>query len=140
MAELFLFPALLERFRREHAPLLHDQLADFTARKPLAGVTILHNVPVTLTTVVKIGVLVAGGADVTVTGTEYVPSDPKAVALIEAASKMCPRIRWIESHAECAGKVRSLFCACRGATLPTGREFRPCLAGLSLPQLHHQRQ
>ena len=99
----FLFPALLTRFPREQAPLLHDQLKDFSERKPLAGVTIVHNVPVTLTTAVKIGVLVAAGADVTVTGTYFVPSDPQAVALVVEASKTCPSIRFVESHAECKG-------------------------------------
>lgn len=50
----------------------------------------------------KIEVLVAGGADVTVTDTVFVPSDPAAVALVLEASATCDRLRHIASHADCA--------------------------------------
>ncbi|MEM9461700.1 MAG: DUF3293 domain-containing protein [Myxococcota bacterium] len=52
--------------------------------RPYAGLSILHNVPLTMETLFKLEVLLAGGADLTVTSTTFMQPNPKAVEIVRA--------------------------------------------------------
>jgi adenosylhomocysteinase len=54
-------------------------------RRPYAGLTVLHNVPLTAETVGKIEVLAIGGADLVVTSPGFMRADPAAVDAVRAA-------------------------------------------------------
>lgn len=97
-----IWSAVERRFPITAAPLLHAQMSEF-AGKPYEGLRLLHNVPITLSTLFKIRVLVAAGAHVTAVEPVFVPSDPKAVALLRRCEECGEAVRYLASHEEVAG-------------------------------------
>ncbi|WP_223669602.1 NAD(P)-dependent oxidoreductase [Kangiella shandongensis] len=65
------------------APFMHQMLAQYDKTKPLQGITIVHNVPLTLTTLLKIACLDAAGADVTVTNPSFMHKAPKTIEVLQ---------------------------------------------------------
>ncbi len=49
------------------APFMHRQFSEWGETRPLAGLRIVHHVPVVTNTLLKIACLAAAGAEVTVT-------------------------------------------------------------------------
>ena len=80
-------PALLKYFHdypQSNAPFMHQQLAEWTATRPLAGLRVLHHVPVVPNTLLKIACLIEAGADVTVTNpSSFCKANPTAVASLD---------------------------------------------------------
>lgn len=122
-------PPVLERFPPSAAPLLHAQRARFRDTQPLANVTILHCVPITLSTTFKILCLVDAGATVYTVCSEFVPSDDEAVKLIQDASKVCDRLHHLSSQPEAADiKFDLLLDTCAEAA----RYVTPTIGGSEL--------
>lgn len=81
--------ALLNAFNQypaTEAPFMYQQLADWRASRPLAGLRVLHHVPVVPNTLLKIACLIAAGAEVTVTNpSSFCQAHPKALACLKEA-------------------------------------------------------
>jgi len=76
----------LSQFNQNHftlkqTPLLNELTTHWLRDKPLAGQRILHNIPLTLETLVKLESLLAAGAELTVTHTQFAPFDAKPEAV-----------------------------------------------------------
>ncbi|CEG55506.1 NAD-binding protein [Legionella fallonii] len=83
------------------ARLLDNLKRLWSKTKPLAGVKILHNIPLTYETLVKLESLLAAGANVTVTQVKFVSNQPEAniVALLNKLG-----VTYIPQHEEIAGE------------------------------------
>ncbi|RDX36379.1 hypothetical protein DZA50_04770 [Kangiella sp. HD9-110m-PIT-SAG07] len=66
------FQSFFERYDINSAPFMHQMRQDYRRRKPFAGLTIAHNVPLTATTLLKVACLKASGASVTVTNPSFI--------------------------------------------------------------------
>ncbi len=82
------------------ARLLDNLKQLWSKTKPLAGVSILHNIPLTYETLVKLESLLAAGANLTVTQVKFVSSLPDA-KIIALLNKM--GVTYIPQHEEIAG-------------------------------------
>ncbi len=82
--------ALLEKTRAgsefDNMYLLSQQREELRKTKPYYGLTILQNVPLTISTIFKIEALALGGAEVTSYASSVIPADPKAVSLLRQAN------------------------------------------------------
>jgi adenosylhomocysteinase len=67
----------IQRFEKQDYPLLYNLRQHWSRDKPLAGVNILHNIPLTFETAVKLESLIAAGANLTVTHTQFAPFPAK---------------------------------------------------------------
>ncbi|PMN65682.1 NAD-binding protein [Enterovibrio norvegicus] len=71
---------LIQEIKREYSPIsltfLNQQLRRVQRDKPYAGKTILHNLPLTHETLIKLEVLYAGGAEVLVTSPSFMDVQP----------------------------------------------------------------
>jgi adenosylhomocysteinase len=67
-------------------PFLAKQREEVQDTKPYDGLRILHNIPLTLSTVFKIEALALGGADVTVVAPKLFPVEKKAADLLKQAN------------------------------------------------------
>jgi adenosylhomocysteinase len=57
-------------------------------KKPYQGIRILHNVPLTISTIFKIEMLALGGADITVTSIKQLAPDDDSIAVLKEANIM----------------------------------------------------
>jgi len=73
------FQYFFEQYPVNSAPFMHKMLEDYQFRKPFAGMTIAHNVPLTRTTLLKIACLKASGASVTVTNPSFIKDSAQCV-------------------------------------------------------------
>ena len=93
-------------------PVLAVQLKSWSAEKPLAGVKILDGTPVFRNTMVKYMVLLAGGADLTVSVGKDIPCDPEIVAIAPefgiriADEKILTET--FDAVADCAGRHKNV--------------------------------
>ena len=107
-------PALLDYFKdypESDAPFMHQQLIDWSHTRPLAGMRVLHHVPVVPNTILKIACLIEAGAEVTVTNPSFLSAHPRAVASLHTAG-----VRYIEHVQELVGEPFDLYFDC-GAEL-----------------------
>jgi adenosylhomocysteinase len=92
--------------------------------RPYAGLRILHNVPLTLETVCKIGVLALGGAKLVVTSPSFMEPDPLAVeALLSAGIEFRAEYRFAEEFdvvLDCGGELQPLVTPRLGTCELTG--------------------
>lgn len=68
-------------FQSSQTKLLNDLKKQWLRDQPLAGVHILHNIPLTLETLVKLESLIAAGAELTITHTAFAPFPAKPDAV-----------------------------------------------------------
>ena len=61
---------------------MHKMLEDYQIRKPFAGMSIAHNVPLTRTTLLKIACLKASGASLTVTNPSFIKDSPQCLDVL----------------------------------------------------------
>lgn len=73
------FQSFFELYDQQSAPFMHKMVQDYASRKPFAGMSIAHNVPLTQTTLLKIACLKASGATVTVTNPSFVKESNLAI-------------------------------------------------------------
>jgi len=78
-----LFEALKDRFPASEIPALTAQFNRWREAKPLKNVRVLDATPLFFNTCVKHAVLLAGGADLTVTYCDQIPFDQKAADLLK---------------------------------------------------------
>lgn len=65
-------PTCWNKYPAQELPLLIQQRSEWTTTKALKGLKILHNVPLTIETLIKVDCLVQAGADVTLTRTRFI--------------------------------------------------------------------
>lgn len=72
-------------FKDRNAPLLENLKQSWLKTRPLAGIRILHNIPLTYETLVKLESLLAAGAELTVTQAKFMQKQPDSdiVALLD---------------------------------------------------------
>ncbi len=73
------------RYSRREAPFLFELREKMADEKPYKGLRVMHNVPLTLTTIIKIEALLLGGADVTVSSIKTVSPHPEALKILNRA-------------------------------------------------------
>lgn len=82
--------SLLEKVRVggnfDNMRLLSEQREELRRTKPYIGLSILHNVPLTMSTVFKVEALALGGAQVTSFISNVIPPDKKAIDLLRQAN------------------------------------------------------
>jgi len=66
-------------------PFLAEQSELLAANKPFKGLRVFHNIPLTLSTIVKIQALILGGAEVTVGGVNYLDAHHDALEILYRA-------------------------------------------------------
>lgn len=77
------FTEFFALYDRTTAPFMHQMLEQYGKTKPLQGFTVAHNVPLTLTTLLKIACLDAAGANVTVTNPSFMLENPKTIDVLQ---------------------------------------------------------
>ncbi|MDF1757355.1 MAG: hypothetical protein P1U74_03570 [Legionellaceae bacterium] len=94
-------------------PFLEKQRLEVQNTKPYEGLTILHNIPLTLATVFKIEVLALGGANVTVLAPSSFPIEKKALDLLEQAKfNVLPERNFTNNfdiHLDCCAELLDLL-------------------------------
>lgn len=91
---------------------MHDQLATWEKSRPLAGLRVVHHVPLVPNTILKIACLIAAGADVTVTNPfSFMAAHPDAVNCLTLAG-----IRYVADLNSLHGEQFDLYFDC-GAEL-----------------------
>ncbi|CDZ76435.1 Adenosylhomocysteinase [Legionella massiliensis] len=88
-------------FRNTKALLLDNLKQLWSKTKPLAGIKILHNIPLTYETLVKLESLVAAGADLTVTQVKFV-STPPTTDIVDLLSQL--GITYTPQHEDIEGE------------------------------------
>lgn len=76
------FDDLFAHYPPDVAPFMHQMLADYQATQPYSGFTIVHNVPLTQTTLLKIACLKAAGAELIVTNPSFMIEDQDAIQVL----------------------------------------------------------
>lgn len=76
------FDDLFAHYPPDVAPFMHQMLADYQATQPYKGLTIVHNVPLTQTTLLKIACLKAAGAELVVTNPSFMNEDKDGIQVL----------------------------------------------------------
>lgn len=76
------FDDVFRHYSPDIAPFMHQMFADYQASQPYKGFTIVHNVPLTQTTLMKIACLKAAGADLVVTNPSFMNEDMDAIQVL----------------------------------------------------------
>ena len=85
MKKLNAFEKAYQTYTAREIPFLQEQKQKALLHQPYRGLKILHNVPLTLESLFKIEVLVAGGADLTVTSPSFMAPKPVALEVLTTA-------------------------------------------------------
>jgi adenosylhomocysteinase len=85
MYNLDLIKTYREQWLSEPMPFLEKYREDIAKANPYQGLSILHNVPLTIATVYKIEALALGGAKVSIISPKNFPMEEKAVEILNAA-------------------------------------------------------
>lgn len=91
-------------------PFINRQLQRVKTTKPYQGLTILHHIPFTKETIIKLGVLYAGGANITVTSPSFMEADETLVKEFIAAGGRWKQLDEIKNetfdfHLDCAAEL-----------------------------------
>lgn len=101
-----------QKYPTSEAPFMHEQYAQWRVSRPLAGLKVIHHVPVVTNTLLKIACLLEGGANITVTNpTDFCYAHPQAVSSLKAA-----KVRYVEDPHSLVGEQFDLYFDC-GAQL-----------------------
>ncbi len=95
--------ALLKYFNQypqTDAPFMHKQFSEWEETRPLAGLRVVHHVPVVTNTLLKIACLIAAGAEVTVTNpSSFCAAQPAAVEALQTAGiRYVPELQTIATE------------------------------------------
>lgn len=111
-----LFEYINSYYQPSQYPALSAQLSRWREQRPLAGMKILDGTPVFRNTVVKYAVLLAAGADLTVSAGEGIPFDPEVIRKVpEFGIRVAdPGIlqEKFDVVADCAGRHRQVRSRC----------------------------
>ncbi len=98
-----------ETLCKDGIPFLDIQREKVRNEQPYQGLTILHNVPLTLVTVFKIEVLAIGGACVIATNPGFIPHEKRAVEILRQAHVVVktepPLNEPFDFHLDCCGEL-----------------------------------
>jgi adenosylhomocysteinase len=112
------------RCRSADMPFLRRAKRRAVLSQPYAGLTVLHNVPLTAETVFKIEVLAAGGADLVVTSPSFMSPDPTSIDRLETAGvEFRAEYRFTEEFdvvLDCGGELQPLVTPRLGTCELTG--------------------
>lgn len=92
-------------------PFLNRQLKRVKVAKPYKGLKILHNIPFTKETIVKLGILYEGGADLTITSPSFMEVDKNLINQFVDAGGTWKQLYDINSeeifdvHLDCAAEL-----------------------------------
>ena len=119
MIQFSAFEALHQRYKEEDRCFLSQACQQAHTEKPYQGLRILHNIPLTLETVLKIEVLLLGGAEVTASCITALPPSEEALALLRAAQvdvQIEHRFSGdYDFHLDCCGELIGIAPPKRGA-------------------------
>ena len=123
-----LFPDITGQFAAADMPFLRRARTRAERTRPYAGMTILHNVPLTAETMCKIEVLALGGAELVVTSPGFMAPDRRCVdALAAAGVEFRPEYRFPETFdvvLDCGGELQPLVTPRMGVGELTGTGTR----------------
>src|SRR5258708_1950548 len=102
-----LFPESFLLYPQTKAPFMHKQLAEWQISRPLAGLKVLHHVPVVPNTLLKISCLAAAGADIIVSNPSFMSAHPETVAALRKAN-----IVYIENIAQLNNHIFDIYFDC----------------------------
>ncbi|WP_058475967.1 NAD-binding protein [Legionella steigerwaltii] len=106
------FKKFFQKYPKTEAPFMHEQLIEWRDTRPLAGLKVVHHVPLVTNTLLKIACLLEAGADITVTNpSDFCYAHPQAVSCLNEA-----KIRYIEDPHSLVGETFDLYFDC-GAQL-----------------------
>ncbi|WED41864.1 NAD(P)-dependent oxidoreductase [Legionella cardiaca] len=94
-----LFQHNLEIFPATQAKLLNDLRVQWNKTKPLTGIKLLHNIPLTYETLVKLEPLLVAGAELTVTNTKFLGQP--LTTIVSLLNRL--GIQYIEKHENIKG-------------------------------------
>ena len=102
--------AVKQEYHSNEIPFLNKQLQRVTKTRPYNGVSILHNIPFTKETIVKLETLYAGGANITVTSPSFMDADSNLIQeFINAGGNWKEQIDLDNSnfdfHLDCAAEL-----------------------------------
>ncbi len=110
--------ALLKPFHEypeKTAPFQHQLFADWSESQPLAGLRVLHHIPLVPNSLLKTACLVAAGADVTVTNpTSFMSPHPDAISSLEESG-----ILYVSDLNNLSGKRFDIYFDCGGELYQT---------------------
>eukprot|EP01104_Vermistella_antarctica_P014050 TRINITY_DN4354_c0_g1_i1.p1 TRINITY_DN4354_c0_g1~~TRINITY_DN4354_c0_g1_i1.p1 ORF type:complete len:391 (-),score=89.55 TRINITY_DN4354_c0_g1_i1:353-1525(-) len=126
ITEKDVFDWVRRKFPRDQSPLLHRGIDEWAVEQPLAGLRVLHNLPLFFATLLTIEHVHVGGAEVVCTKPNFVESDPKTISLLERTS-----LTYIPTHQEVVDKEKEEGAKGYDLVLDCCGEF----AGLIQPRL-----
>ncbi|MDY8134332.1 NAD-binding protein [Aquimarina sp. 2201CG5-10] len=100
-----------QEYDTSQIPFLSKQLERVSITKPYKGLKILHNIPFTKETIVKLEILYAGGADITVRSPSFMEAAPALVDEFKKAGGC-----WKENNTE-DNSCYDIFMDCAGELL-----------------------
>lgn len=106
------FTAVRERYSEKGMPFL-NQLRDLAQEKKIyEGLTILHNTPLTIEAVLKIEILLLGGAEVTASSISSLPPSPEALDILKNAKVEVQLThsfnKVYDFHLDCCGELLNI--------------------------------
>ncbi|CAA0097389.1 Adenosylhomocysteinase [BD1-7 clade bacterium] len=109
-----MFEHFAQRVKNSYAPIrisfLNEQEEQYRQNPPFKGLKILHNVPLTTATIIKLNALVVAGAEVTVTSPSFMTPEPTFLqAAIDAGMTWLPLSECtnmaFDVHLDCAAEL-----------------------------------
>lgn len=104
-----LVDCIKNEFSSAEMPFITRQLERVKKSTPYKGLNILHNIPFTKETILKLEVILAGGANLTVTSPSFMDADPELVAAFKNAGGNFVEIENIQGdfdiHLDCAAEL-----------------------------------
>lgn len=93
------FPEAWSMFQKQQAPFMYELFEIMQQNKPYKGLKILHNLPLTMSCLLKIDCLLMSGADVTIALPKFVISDPETIDLVKKSGlKYIPQHEFSEQY------------------------------------------
>lgn len=113
------FPEAWASFQEKRAPFMYEMFEDMEKRRPYAGLKILHNLPLTLSVLLKIDCLLMSNAKITITMPKFVKPDLDVINIIKNSP-----VNFIKNHSfsekydvllDCCGELSEITTPTIGA-------------------------
>jgi len=119
MVNFSAFSRAREKYTAAAMPFLTELKEKVQKEQPYRGLTILHNLPLTIEAVLKAEVLLVGGAEVTMSCITTLDPDPEALEILNAADVNVQLshnfTETYDFHLDCCGELLQFFPPRRGA-------------------------
>ncbi len=90
------FDFIFEQYSKDVAPFMHRMREEWAVTQPAKGLSIVHNIPLTLTTLLKLECLRASGAELLVTSFSFCEPAPVALEALAAAGIPFRKVQDVE--------------------------------------------